>query len=46
MRANVIHTLLLFKLELDVRLEWAFSFWRNSSCRLRDAADVAALGLE
>jgi hypothetical protein len=45
LRANLIHTLVLFTGELDVRLKWEFSFWRNSGCRLRDAEDVRALGL-
>jgi hypothetical protein len=45
LRANLIHTLILFTGELDVRLKWEFSFWRNSGCRLRDAEDVRALGL-
>jgi hypothetical protein len=45
LRANLIHTLILFTGELDVRLKWEFSFWNNSSCRLRDAEDVRALGL-
>jgi hypothetical protein len=45
LRANLIHTLILFTGELDVRLKWEFSFWRNGSCRLRDAEDVRALGL-
>jgi len=31
---------------LDVRLRWQFSFWRNSGCRLQDAADMRALGLD
>ncbi|HET7252811.1 MAG TPA: hypothetical protein VFJ46_03505, partial [Xanthobacteraceae bacterium] len=38
-------TLLLFERELDVRLRWEFSFWRNRGCRLRDAEEVRALGL-
>jgi hypothetical protein len=45
LRANLIHTLLLFSGELDIRLKWEFSFWRNSGCRLRDAADARAMGL-
>jgi hypothetical protein len=45
LRANLIHTLILFTGELDVRLKWEFSFWRNSSCRLRDAEDARKLGL-
>jgi hypothetical protein len=45
LRANLIHTLILFDGELDVRLKWEFSFWRNSGCRLRDAEDARALGL-
>jgi hypothetical protein len=45
LRANLIHTLILFTGELDVRLKWEFSFWRNGGCRLRDAEDVRALGL-
>jgi hypothetical protein len=45
LRANLIHTLLLFSGDLDAHLKWEFSFWRNSACRLRDAADARALGL-
>jgi hypothetical protein len=45
LRANLINTLVLFAGELDIRLKWEFSFWRNSACRLRDAEDVRALGL-
>ena len=45
LRANLIHTLVLFERELDIRLRWEFSFWRNRGCRLRDAEDVRALGL-
>jgi hypothetical protein len=45
LRANLIHTLVLFSGELDVRLKWEFSFWRNSGCRMRDAEDARALGL-
>jgi hypothetical protein len=45
LRANLIHALILFTGELDVRLKWEFSFWNNSGCRLRDAEDVRALGL-
>jgi hypothetical protein len=45
LRANLIHTLLLFERDLDVRLRWEFSFWRNRGCRLRDAEEVRALGL-
>ena len=45
LRANLIHTLLLFERDLDIRLRWEFSFWRNRGCRLRDAEDVRALGL-
>ena len=45
LRANLLHTLVLFERELDIRLRWEFSFWRNRGCRLRDAKDVRALGL-
>jgi hypothetical protein len=45
LRANMIHTLILFERELDIRLRWEFSFWRNRGCRLRDAEDARALGL-
>jgi hypothetical protein len=45
LRANLVHTLVLFERELDIRLRWEFSFWRNRGCRLRDAEDVRALGL-
>ena len=37
--------LVLFERELDIRLRWEFSFWRNRGCRLRDAEDVRALEL-
>jgi hypothetical protein len=45
LRANLLHTLLVFDERLDVRLSWEFSFWRNSGCRLRDAEDARRLGL-
>ena len=45
LRANLLHTLVLFERELDIRLRWEFSFWRNRGCRLRDAEDVRALEL-
>jgi hypothetical protein len=45
LRANLIHTLLIFRGELDVRLKWEFSFWRNSHCRWEDAEDARTLGL-
>jgi hypothetical protein len=45
LRANLIHTLILFAGELDVRLKWEFSFWQNSGCRLLDAEDARELGL-
>jgi len=45
LRANLIHALVLFNRELDVRLKWEFSFWRNSDGRLRDAEDARAMGL-
>jgi len=45
LRANLVHTLILFERELDIRLRWEFSFWRNRGCRLRDAEDARALGL-
>ena len=45
LRANLIHTLLIFSGELDVRLKWEFSFWRNSNCRWEDAEDARTLGL-
>ena len=45
LRANLIHTLLIFSGELDVRLKWEFSFWRNSNCHWEDAEDARTLGL-
>lgn len=45
LRANLIHTLVLFERDLDIRLRWEFSFWRNRGCRLRDAEDARASGL-
>jgi hypothetical protein len=45
-RANAIHTLIVFVGELDIHLRWQYGFWRNSACRLRDAADMTALGLD
>jgi hypothetical protein len=39
LRANLIHTLLLFRGDLDAHLKWEFSFWHNGGCRLRDAVD-------
>ena len=43
-RANRTQMPVLFERELDIRLRWEFSFWRNRGCRLRDAEDVRALG--
>jgi hypothetical protein len=45
LRANLLHTLVLFSGELDVRLKWEFSFWRNGDCRMRDAEDARVLGM-
>jgi hypothetical protein len=45
MRANGLHTLVIFEGELDLRLRWTFSFWRNSTCRLRDVEELKTLGL-
>lgn len=41
-RANMLHSLLIFEGEIDVRLRWRFDFWRGSSCRARDVADFNA----
>ena len=42
-RANLIHSLLVFERQIDLRLRWVFSPWRNSDCRRRDVDDLAAL---
>jgi len=45
MRANGLHTLVIFHGELNLRLRWSFSFWQNSGCRLRDVEELKGLGL-
>ncbi|RDI48140.1 hypothetical protein [Aquicella lusitana] len=44
MRANLIHTLLIFKGNLDINLEWSFR-WRHSKCRQQDVIDMNNIGL-
>jgi hypothetical protein len=39
-RANLLHTLIVFDGKLDARLKWQFNFWQNSACRMRDAEDA------
>lgn len=45
MRANGLHTLVVFDRTLDLHLRWRYSFWQNQDCRRRDAAELKALGL-
>ena len=45
MRANAIHTLVLFERDLDLRLRWRFNFWRGSKCRIQDISELNALSL-
>ncbi len=45
LRANLLHTLVLFTGSLDMRLNWRFGFWSNAGCRLQDAADARVTGL-
>lgn len=45
MRANMIHTLVIFKGDLDIHLRWRFNFWRGSGCRSQDVGELRALGL-
>jgi hypothetical protein len=45
LRANLLHTLVVFSGSLDARLEWHFSFWQNSGCRAQDAREALAAGL-
>jgi len=42
MRANLIHTLVLFKGELDLKLRWEFR-WGRSACRRQDALETHGL---
>jgi hypothetical protein len=44
-RADLIFTLIQFNEHLDERLNWEFSFWRQSECRMKDVADLRKLGL-
>lgn len=46
MRANALHTLVLFERDLDMRLRWRFDFWRGSGCRAQDVNDLKALSLQ
>lgn len=39
-RADLIFTLIQFEGQLDERLSWDFSFWRQSDCRMEDVADL------
>lgn len=45
MRANVIHTLVLFEKDLDFRLRWQFNFLGNGKCRRKDLDELRNLGL-
>jgi hypothetical protein len=45
LRANLLHTLVVFTGSLDVRLQWNFNFWQNSECRAQDAREAHAAGL-
>jgi len=44
-RADLMFTVIRFDGRLDARLEWEFDFWRHSQCRMKDVADLRALGL-
>jgi hypothetical protein len=38
-RANLIHTLIIFTGNLDINLRWKFD-WRHSECRKKDVEEV------
>jgi hypothetical protein len=44
-RADLMFTLVRFEGQLDTRLDWEFDFWRHSQCRVKDVAELRALGL-
>src|SRR5262249_46031010 len=44
-RADLTFTLIQFEGQLDERLTWDFSFWRQSDCRMKDVADLRRFGL-
>ncbi len=45
-RANLLHTLLVFKGKLNVTIRWQYGFWPSSGCRLKDMAELRRLGLK
>jgi hypothetical protein len=45
MRANVIHTLIVFEGVLDLRLRWKFGFLGDARCRQDDVRELRTLGL-
>jgi len=44
-RANLIHTLVLFERSIDLHLRWRYHFWRGGGCRWQDIRELKALGL-
>jgi hypothetical protein len=45
LRANLIHTALLFKEKLNVKLNFNFGIGKSADCRTKDIQDLQALGL-
>jgi hypothetical protein len=44
-RANLLHTLLVFQGSVEATIRWKFGFGASSACRLKDVADLKRLGL-
>jgi hypothetical protein len=44
-RANVLHTLLVFRGPIEATLRWRYGYGAASSCRLQDVAELRKLGL-
>ena len=45
LRANLLHTLLVFRGSIDLAIRWSYEFGASADCRLKDAAEFKALGL-
>jgi hypothetical protein len=43
-RANLLHTLIVFRGPVEATIRWKFGFGASSSCRLKDVADLKRLG--
>ncbi|MEM9204754.1 MAG: hypothetical protein AAGA88_00340 [Pseudomonadota bacterium] len=45
-RANILHTLVIFSGDVSVHFRWDFGFFGNSGCRTEDVSDLQRLGLD